>query len=52
MADENLRGIFFVCYENLQRVPLHLLFIERTSPRAGKLNFPNESVKHMHLDSR
>ena len=47
MVDENLRG----CYENLQRAPLPLLLIERTSPRAGKLNFPNYSVKHMYLDS-
>ena len=48
MADENLRGIFLVCYENLQRAPLPLLLIERTSPCAGKLNFPNYGVKHMY----
>ena len=41
MADENLRGIvFLVCLENLQRAPLSLLFIERTSTRAGKISFP------------
>ena len=42
MADENLRGTsFVVCYENLQRAPVPLLFIKRTSLRTGKLNFPN-----------
>ena len=49
MADGNLRGTFLVCYENLQRTLLPLLLIERTSPRAGKLNFPNYSVINNYI---
>ena len=44
MVDEKLRGIFLVCYENFQRSSLPLLFVERTSPHAGKLNFPKEAA--------
>ena len=44
MVDEKLRGISLVCHENFQQTLSSLLFIERTSPRAGKLNFPKEAA--------
>ena len=43
MVDEKL-SYFLVCYENFQRAPLPLLFTERTSQHAEKLNFPKEAA--------